>query len=423
MNHKLHTVLSVFVLVSIVSLTACGGGGGGGNSATTPDPVPDTNDAPTVDAGADQTVASESVVTLSATVTDDGTPTISWTQTSGDAVTLADPASATTSFTAPVVTEATTLAFEVTVDDGVNAAVSDTVSIVVDPELVEVAESLDPDDFVASGLVSNITTEACTLSGGTQTTCYRIEVTGAPAAEDYGPFCPPSIDSSAEEGGLWFDGSGMIYDIDGDFILDLPNIYGDANWQLYDPATGLVNVTDTQESCEAAARPNVAEEYQNFCVACDIEYYGGGVSTTFLIPIEPVPLAGTGNLNNSDLGLALNGVVLAPPAPVNAILGAYTIAAFDDCGGHVNPVAGYHYHGATGCTDLINQDDGHAPKLGYIKDGYAIYAMLNEDGTEPDDLDECRGHTDEVRGYHYHSASAGENMFIGCYRGEQGSVQ
>ena len=49
-----------------------------------------------------------------------------------------------------------------------------------------------------------------------------------------------------------------------------------------------------------------------------------------------------------------------------------------------------------------------------------LYAMLDTAGTEPADLDECRGHTDATRGYHYHVASAGENMFISCFHGEQG---
>ena len=37
----------------------------------------------------------------------------------------------------------------------------------------------------------------------------------------------------------------------------LAEFYGDAFWQMYDPATGRINVTDTQEACEAAARPDL----------------------------------------------------------------------------------------------------------------------------------------------------------------------
>ncbi len=282
---------------------------------------------------------------------------------------------------------------------------------------------LDTDLFVSGALASGITTEPCLLSGGTQTTCYVIEIAGVPADQEIGPFCPPTIFSDAELGGIWFDGGGDVYDLDGDFIVNLANLYGDQNWLLYDPNSGDVNITDTQVACEAAARPNVDPEYQNHCVVCSIDYYDGGVTQTLLIPTEPVALSSPDSIRNTDVGVSLNGVVLAPPAPVDAILGAYTIAAFDDCGGHVNPVEGYHYHGATGCTEIGTQVDGHAATLGYAMDGYAILGMLNEDGTEPTDLDGCRGHTDDTRGYHYHAASAGENMFIGCFNGEQGTIQ
>ena len=60
--------------------------------------------------------------------------------------------------------------------------------------------------------------------------------------------------------------------------------------------------------------------------------------------------------------------------------------------------------------------------MGFALDGYGIFAMLDATGFEETDLDECRGHSDDTRGYHYHSASAGENMFIGCFHGAQGSI-
>ena len=281
---------------------------------------------------------------------------------------------------------------------------------------------LNPELFVGGALVSAVDTESCVLSGGTQASCYRIEIAGAPANHRIGPFCPATIHATAEEGGIWFDGSGRVYEMDGNFIVNLADLYGDDNWLLYDPESGEVNVTDTQFACESAARPNVDPRYRNHCVECSIDYYGGGVSQTLLIPAEPVPLASPVPIRR-DVGVALNGVVLGPPAPVHAILGAYTIAPFDDCGGHVNPVEGYHYHAATGCAESVPPDDGHAAMIGYAMDGYAILGRLNADGTEPADLDGCRGHRDEVRGYHYHAAATGENMFIGCFQGEQGTVR
>lgn len=54
----------------------------------------------------------------------------------------------------------------------------------------------------------------------------------------------------------------------------------------------------------------------------------------------------------------------------DAILSARTLAPFDDCGGHVNPVMGYHVHAVTGCLRDIPTETGHAPEIGLALDGY-----------------------------------------------------
>ena len=77
----------------------------------------------------------------------------------------------------------------------------------------------------------------------------------------------PHIDDGPEAGGIWFL-DGETVDVDGDFITQLAEIYGDTNWQLYDPETGDVRYTGTLEECEAAARPDVDPAYQNYCVQC-----------------------------------------------------------------------------------------------------------------------------------------------------------
>ncbi len=284
---------------------------------------------------------------------------------------------------------------------------------------------LKTEHFLPGALVagSSITTEACTLSGGASATCYRLQLTGAPADHPVGPFCPRSITDGADAGGLWIE-KGTAYELTGPFIANLATFYNDSAWQLFDATTGLVHVTDTQASCAAAARPNVDAQYNNYCVECLLSYVNGGQPSTVLIPVTPVPLSLAAEIGRmSIVGVALNGVNFDPPAPTDAILAAHTIAAFDDCGGHVNLAAGYHYHAATGCSASVPQADGHAPLIGYALDGYAIHAMLNVDGAEPDDLDTCRGHTDAVRGFHYHVAGAGENQFIGCFHGQQGSAK
>ena len=312
-------------------------------------------------------------------------------------------------------TAADVTAADATEDTGIQADVDGDTSAAC---AQDVGEGLQTTAFVANALVSPIEVVSCTLSNGDEADCYRIEIEGVPADHEVGPFCPRNISDSADVGGLWIE-SGEVYDVDGAFIAGLAEFYNDDEWLLYDPATGDVNVTTTQEACEGAARPDVAEEYQNHCVECSLDYVDGGVSAEILIPVTPVARTAPSEIGNlGTVAVMLNGVQADPPAPVAAILGAHTIAAFDDCGGHVNPVDGYHYHAATGCSVEVSQCDGHAPLIGYALDGYALHAMTGTDGVEPTDLDACRGHEDADRGYHYHAAGAGENMFIGCLRGE-----
>ena len=272
--------------------------------------------------------------------------------------------------------------------------------------------------FLADGLAGPITEESCTLSSGATATCLSIPLKGAPADHSVGPFCPRTITDGPEAGGIWIE-NGMVYDISGSFITGLATFYNDPAWQLYDAATGLVRVTDSQAACQAAARPDVDPAYNNYCVECLLEYVDGGITTTLLVPKRPVPRAAPSEIGMVPaVGLAFNGVAFDPPAPVNAILAAHTIAAFDDCGGHVNLLVGYHYHAATGCSTAYPSCDEHAPQIGYALDGYPIFAMTGADGVEATDLDSCRGHEDALHGYHYHAASPGENMLIGCFHGE-----
>ncbi len=88
-------------------------------------------------------------------------------------------------------------------------------------------------------------------------------------------------------------------------------------------------------------------------------------------------------------------------APVDAILAAYTIAPFDDCGGRVNPHVGYHYHAVTDClagvaTTIapVHADTvaAHAGPIGIAMNGHAIFAHVLANGEAPGTLDACNGH-------------------------------
>lgn len=284
-----------------------------------------------------------------------------------------------------------------------------------------IVNDVNSDLFLANGTSLTISTVDCTLSDGTVTTCYQIVSSGSPTDHEMGPWCPDNIADGADKGGIWLE-NGEVYDVDGAFIANMATFYGDDTWLMYD-ANGDIYTTDTEEDCGNAANPNVGAEYQNFCVEC-LPAYVANISQTYLIPTKPVKQGttvafggGPGATGPSVRGLAFNGVRFDAPAPTNAILGAYTLAPFDDAGGHINLNAGYHYHAATGLSKEVTQPDGHSPLIGYAVDGHGLYGQLDDSGNEPSDLDECRGHYDTTRGYHYHVAAPGSNSFLDCLYG------
>lgn len=257
--------------------------------------------------------------------------------------------------------------------------------------------------------------EDCTLSDGTETQCHHITIVGYPVNHEVGPFCPDTLETTAEDAGIWLDGNA-VYNADGEFIESLAELYNDDNWKLYDE-DGNVFVTDTQEAFDAAARPDVDVAYQNYCVEGRMEWLENSepVQTTVVIPIEPI--AANEVSSGGNWGITLNGVIIAASAPVDAILGAYTIATFDDCGGHINPYDGYHLHAAMGCSEMGSAEAGDTPIIGYALDGYPIHSALADDSPLLSSLDECNGYSTHESGYRYYANPAAENSVLTCFKG------
>ena len=278
------------------------------------------------------------------------------------------------------------------------------------------------ENFLTSGLSEPITIVSRTLSTGTTAECYKIVTKSTPNDHMQGPWCPTNITDDASKGGIWLE-NGNVYDVDGAFIKNLATFYNNNTWQMYNKTTGAITKTLTQADCQAAANPNVGVQYKNYCVEC-LPSYVSSITKTIYIPITPVKLkspvsfgGGPGSSGPGNRGIAFNGVVFDAPAPANVILAAYTLAPFDDAGGHINMGAGYHYHAATGKSTKITQTDGHAAMIGYALDGFGMYERVSGSGTEYTDLDASRGHYDAVRGYHYHVDKAGSNNFINSLAG------
>lgn len=277
------------------------------------------------------------------------------------------------------------------------------------------------DLFAGATIVETPKSVECKLSGGTVTRCFSITVKAEPSTYQPGPWCPRKGSDGADVSGIWLN-EGKVVDADGKFMSNLSTFYKDRKWQMVDPVAGEIKVTDTLEKCAAAARPDVTAEYENYCVECLPEYMPATATMTYTIPFEPRDRWRGRDIRGTGAGVAFNGVRLDGPAPVDAILGAYTIAPFDDCGGHVNLHVGYHYHAVTDCLHKSAKTNRHARVIGIAMDGYRIMAHTNADGSQPEGLDRCYGHKTAGVEYHYHAGAAGSNAILGCLSGEAGCV-
>lgn len=288
----------------------------------------------------------------------------------------------------------------------------------------DVVIDVNPSFFSTEDGFVTVTTVPCTLSDGTETDCLQIVSQNTPTDHEMGPWCPEHITDGAEAGGLWFD-NGELFDLDGAFIENLATFYGDDTWKMFDDDGNVLRIT-TQEECVLGANPQNADQFVNVCLQCLPSWIDA--EETHLIPITPVMVdtpiqfgenAPPGQPNNSPVnrGIAFNGVKYDLPAALDIILGGYQLAPVDNAGGHINNAVGYHYHGDMGVSKQIAQTDDHAAMIGYALDGHGIFRELDLDGNEHTDLDDCRGHSDDIRGYHYHAAALADNNFIGCLSG------
>lgn len=287
------------------------------------------------------------------------------------------------------------------------------------PKIKSLFAKLDMESIVGTPEIID-----CEVTGGAMTQCLSITLPLHPKGYEIGPWCPRNIADSDETGGLWIH-EGEVFPVSGEFISKLDELYSDETWKLYDEETGIINYTDTLESCIGAAKPNVEPEFKNNCIECSMHYLPQDYQRTWIIPIDPVKLDTPGGSGIAENGVAFSGVLLNAPAPVWAIISHHTIAAFDDCGGHANPNEGYHIHLVVETDDCIKKIDSapnHAREIGIALDGFMIHERTNVDGSLPSDLDQCLGHEYGDIGYHYHVNETGSNDILPCLSGRGSTI-
>lgn len=140
----------------------------------------------------------------------------------------------------------------------------------------------------------------------------------------------------------------------------------------------------------------------------------------FKIPLKPKLAEHPTSLPFGPIGVGVNGIPFYNPYNAqgrDAVFGP-NAEVFDYCCGHPDPMGRYHYHKYPVCINSPFRDPQgkHSPLIGWAFDGFAIYGPNGERGQPPNDLDECNGHTDSARGYHYHVTNKFPYI-LGAYRG------
>ena len=146
------------------------------------------------------------------------------------------------------------------------------------------------------------------------------------------------------------------------------------------------------------------------------------------IPTNPATASSKEETSLGPIGMALNGVAIYNDREGgNVPVDAAVLKSFDRAGAHNGPGNLYHYHFTGDFTGNNN-----ANLIGFLRDGFPIYARKDNDGSYPSNLDANGGHTGTTADfstaiYHYHAsnvaymASRYYVLKAGAYNGTKGT--
>ena len=316
---------------------------------------------------------------------------------------------------------------------------------------------------------------SCLLNNGQTTSCYKFVFSSNPVAS--GPFCPESVDDAGGLGiydGETNPGFNTLHNIftfmeaDGYDVID-ENGYT----RIQDPGDRSAAPEEGKAYCLDAAAddsltitylipvtpvlldtPDSIDTVELFGFSLDGVPINGNPPS--VVSNEGKPGGGGGDGTNSSMmgppsSGSRTGSMPPPPGAGSGSMGPPTsqgsgsgmggggtgivaIPALDPCGGHHDPAGYYHWHmipeaandmleknGITSvtCTNIAQNPGAMS---GYAKDGFPVYGPVETDGTRPENLDECNGHTTATPEfpegvYHYHSLDGQAPGIPGCVKG------
>jgi len=213
----------------------------------------------------------------------------------------------------------------------------------------------------------------------------------------------------------------LLYRSAGGFVDPFSANYGDSNNDTIPDL--VVNYGPTFITIQSQGQPNhpvATFPNTNNPNTIQVKNY------TFQIPVNATIAAIPTSLPMGNTGVALNGVPF-----YNAYNSDGDIAVegmdeewFDSCCGHPDVSGAYHYHKYPRCvkSPFTDRGDTHSPILGFAWDGFAVHGPYESNGLLAMDavsnpLDNCNGHSDVERGYHYHVSPDTFPYLWGGYRG------
>lgn len=146
------------------------------------------------------------------------------------------------------------------------------------------------------------------------------------------------------------------------------------------------------------------------------------------IPTNPAEVSTKEVTTLGPIGMALNGVpIYNDREGGNVPVSANVLDSFDRAGAHPGPGNTYHYH----CTGDFTGNN-NANLIGFLRDGFPIYARKDMNDSYPSDLDANGGHIGTTADfstpiYHYHASNTaylGSQFYIlkeGSYNGTKGT--